>query len=690
MDNELRQQEQISAPVEQKGNEQANINTSELAVLCRELEASTLPSKSRLLELIRKGFEGDKGISLSYSGRKEPWQIARMVKPKVTKTLREVSVGADEAEWGGNLLVEGENLSAMVSLYKYRGQVDLIVTDPPYNADRDFRYNDKWDTNPDDPGLGDIVLPDDGSKHSKWLRFMAPRLYMMKEMLRPHGVIAICIDHRELYRLGILMDEIFGEKNRIGIINWQKSYSPKSDSKHISTATEYVLVYAKDIDRAKTGMEARTEKMDSKYKNPDNDLDGIWRNGNPTAASGDEKAAYGIQSPFTGMIYYPGANYWRSAKASMKKWLEGWGSEYEEIVTGDNLTFSTKDGKRTFVKSLVLKGCKFKDGKVDGCEEILADARGKAKAILSQGQWPGLYWGLSGETGPQLKIHFKDVKKGRVSWTWWADDDYEVPMNLECTSWGHEESGHSQTGINELDAVVGSGHGFETVKPLKLIKKIVQLWCRPDGLVLDPFAGSGTTGQAILELNKEAGASRRFILVEQGNTEKGDLYAKTLTAERLRRTITGDWAIGRREPVSGGFRYVQVQRRKVDPKAVVALAREEMIDVLTTSYWNSSERSKSSLLRVESDGYLFAKNSRGEGFFLVWQPEGVASLTRDIYSVIAREAKSLGLAGRFHIYAAAAPYVAQNVEFYKIPDKVLEHLGFDSSLDGGDAEGEEE
>jgi adenine-specific DNA-methyltransferase len=694
MDNELRQQEQISAPVEHKGSEQPNINASELVALCRELEVSTLPSKSRLLELIKKGFEGDKGISLSYSGRREPWQIARMVKPKVTKTLKEVSVGADEAEWGGNLLVEGENLSAMVSLYKYRGQVDLIVTDPPYNADRDFRYNDKWDTNPDDPGLGDIVLPDDGSKHSKWLRFMAPRLYMMKEMLRPHGVIAICIDHRELYRLGILMDEIFGEKNRIGIINWQKSYSPKSDSKHISTATEYVLVYAKDITRAKTGLEVRTEAMNARYKNPDNDPDGGWKSADPAAKDFSNTGTFGIQSPFTGEIYYPASSkersHWNAAKETVKSWLEGWGVEYEEKDIGDGIQCISRAGKILPAKALVIKGCQFCDGRVEGSENVLKSARESAKAILKRGQWPRVYFGITGETGPQLKRHLESVKKGKVSLTWWADDEYEQPFSIECTSWGHKESGHSQTGINELDAVVGDNHGFETVKPLKLIKKIVQLWCRPDGLVLDPFAGSGTTGQAILELNKEAGASRRFILVEQGNTEKGDLYAKTLTAERLRRTITGEWAIGRREPVPGGFRYVQVQRRKVDPKAVVALAREEMIDVLTTSYWNSSERSKSSLLRVESDGYLFAKNSRGEGFFLVWQPEGVASLTRDIYSVIAKEAKSLGLAGRFHIYAAAAPYVAQNVEFYKIPDKVLEHLGFDSSLDGGDTDGEEE
>jgi adenine-specific DNA-methyltransferase len=77
---------------------------------------------------------------------------------------------------------------------------------------------------------------------------MTPRLWMMREMLKPGGVIAICIDHREMSRLGMLMDEIFREENRVGIINWQKSYAPRSQ-KHMSTATEYVLVYAKDIAR---------------------------------------------------------------------------------------------------------------------------------------------------------------------------------------------------------------------------------------------------------------------------------------------------------------------------------------------------------------------------------------------------------------------------------------------------------
>ena len=138
---------------------------------------------------------------MSYAGRTAPWQIIRQVKPKLTKLIKKYSAGTEDQQVR-NELWDGENLSAMVTLYKYRGQVDLVLTDPPYNTGEDFRYNDKWDTDPNDPALGELVLPDDGSRHSKWLRFMTPRLWMMREMLKSTGVIAICIDHRELFRLG--------------------------------------------------------------------------------------------------------------------------------------------------------------------------------------------------------------------------------------------------------------------------------------------------------------------------------------------------------------------------------------------------------------------------------------------------------------------------------------------------------
>ena len=147
------------------------------------------------------------GIRITYKGQRPPWQIVRKVKPRRQKIDAKLCVGSEE-EQSCNLVVEGENLQAMVAQYKYRGQADLILTDPPYNTGQDFRYNDRWDEDPNDPDLGKLVPADDGSRHSKWLRFMTPRIWMMKEMLKPGGILAICIDHRELFRLGMLLDRM--------------------------------------------------------------------------------------------------------------------------------------------------------------------------------------------------------------------------------------------------------------------------------------------------------------------------------------------------------------------------------------------------------------------------------------------------------------------------------------------------
>ena len=194
-------------------------------------EALTREDLLRILK--ERATESKNGVRLTYDGQRAPWHIVRNVKPRRQCIVRELCAGS-EAEQVKNLIVEGENLQAMVSLYKYRGQIDLIVCDPPYNTGQDFRYNDKWDEDPNDPNLGPIVPEDDGSRHTKWLRFMTPRLWMMKEMLKPSGVIAVFIGHDELYRLGLLMDQIFDERNRLGIINWQKIYKTKKQSKHVA------------------------------------------------------------------------------------------------------------------------------------------------------------------------------------------------------------------------------------------------------------------------------------------------------------------------------------------------------------------------------------------------------------------------------------------------------------------------
>jgi adenine-specific DNA-methyltransferase len=644
---------------------------------------------TKLHELIDE--EKNSGIRITYKGRTPPWQIVRKVKPRAQNIIKYLSVGS-ESNQTANMIIEGENLQAMVSLYKYRGQVNLIIADPPYNTGNDFRYNDKWDEDPNDPDLGDLVPKDDGSRHTKWLRFMTPRVWMMKEMLKPNGVLAVCIDQRELFRLGMLLDEIFGEENRIAIINWQKSYSPKNDSTHVSTATEYVLVYAKNAENAKTALTPRDDDMNSKYKNPDNDPDGLWTGGDPVASTPAERDRYAIQSPFTGALHYPGTGAWRYPKRKMKEWLEQWGSKYTEKDLGDGRP-----------KALILKNGITPDIPVNPNlannpvidhynllhNETIKSAREKAQHIKSNEVWPSLIFLRDGDGRPRIKRHLNKVKRGKVPLTYWANEDYDNPIYLGSQSWDHEESGHSQAGINELDAVVGKGHGFQTVKPLKLISKIIQLWCPPDGIVLDPFAGSGTTGHAVLMLNKIVqDTNRRFILIEQGREERGDPYARTLTAERIKRVITGEWDKGLVEPLHSGFRFITLTK-KVDATAVLALEREEMIDLLLVSHWEQQDRGGFHLKRLEpgSHRYLFATNNRNEGYFLVWDgPNTAPILDRSTFHVIASEAKEAGLQKRFHVYARLWSYQGPNIEFYQIPDRLLAHLGYNETIDAYNVE----
>ncbi len=613
-------------------------------------------TREELLDLVTSQREG--GIRITFAGKDVAKRIARKVQPRTSRRIAKYSVGPEE-EQARNLVVEGENLQAMVTLYRERGQVDLILTDPPYNTGRDFRYNDRWDEDPNAPDLGELVAEDDGARHTKWMKFMWPRLKVMRDMLKPNGVLAICIDYRELFRLGAMLDELFGERNRLAIINWQKATALKNDNKHVSTSTEYLLVYAKDEEWAKTGVLARTDSQTSRYSNPDGDPRGLWREGMLAVQTWVEKDDYAIQSPFTGELYYPDrSNAWRHPKRDIRKWLCEWGSEYVER--------SLDDGH---VPGLVLKN------------GFSAKTRAAAEAVLAKGPWPFIWFGKTGSGIPRKKIYLERVKAGKVPQTYWSADDLNTegltPDELGSASWGYKESGRSSDGAAELEAILGTDHGFETVKPLKLFSKIIQIWSPPNGLVVDPFAGSGTAAHAVLQVNAEDDTGRRFIMIEQGRPEKGDPYARFLLAERLRRVVYGDWANGKGTPVGGGYRFVQLQK-KVDAKALLEMERDEMTDAVVASHYDANRRGGPGLIIMTNEGYdyLVARNSADEGFYLVWDgsPEPPV-FDEAIYDAVVNEAVKAGLKPMYHVYARFNFFQSDDVRFYQIPDQILMDFG---------------
>jgi adenine-specific DNA-methyltransferase len=484
---------------------------------------------------------------------------------------------------------------------------------------------------------------------------------------------AICIDQRELYRLGLVLDEMFGEANRLAIINWQKT-TPKNDASHVSATTEYVLVYAKSRDAAKTGDVARSTKANARFSNPDGDKISDWKQDNLTARSGTQSNRFALQSPFTGEFHNSESRYWGYKRSRLKGWVEEWGSEYED--------FDLRDGRGM---AFALKGW----GAAKNDRErsaVLGAAIRKAQARLKAGDWPFLYWGQDGQQKPVRKTHKELVKTGAVPTTFWVEDG-ESPTELEAMSWLAAQSGRSRDGIEELTAIVGRGHAFETVKPLRLFRKIIQIWCPQNGIVLDPFAGSGTTAHAVLEANAETEGTRRFVLIEQGRPEKGDPYARGLTAVRVQRAITGNRVDkeGRvsisADPLPGGFRFSKLML-KVDAEAVLALEREEMLDLLVTTHWDQGERAAAHLHRLPAGQhtYLFAVSARGEGFFLIWNgPDKPSTLDRTAFRGIVEEARAEKLAPPYHVYARTTIYPGPNIEFYQIPDRILEKLGFNEN-----------
>jgi adenine-specific DNA-methyltransferase len=198
--------------------------------------------------------------------------------------------------------------------------------------------------------------------------------------------------------------------------------------------------------------------------------------------------------------------------------------------------------------------------------------------------------------------------------------------------------------------------------------------------VLDPFAGSGTTGHAVLSLNVAQGANRRFILVEQGRPDKGDSYARTLTADRLKRVVTGNWASGKGRPLGGGFTYAKLSKQ-LDAETLLLMERDEMIDTVVASHTGSSRR-RGGLIHLPQPEtpyrFLIAKNSDDEGIYLVWNGVGEQNdLTEDVYEEIVDEGERAGLASSYHVYSRLSLFVTDDVHWYQIPDRILQDFGLD-------------
>lgn len=412
----------------------------------------------------------------------------------------------------GNMIIHGDNLTALKSLLpEYEGRVNCIYIDPPYNTGEEkWVYND----NVNDPHikkwLGEVVGKEgeDLSRHDKWLCMMYPRLALLQRLLHPQGAIFISIDDNEYTNLKAICDEIFGKNCFVANISWQRAYSTRNDKDGIPVEAEHLLVYGKEPKWQPKKLE-RTEEMNSKYGNPDNDIN-LWRSDNSYATGGADHQGmvYAVQHPFTGELLYPVVNnHWRYGQKDMLNIMNGW-CEYElrdlhdEGRRAEVCGISPEDIRKG-VLGIVLK-------------DDLETSRNKAQQVYEKGPWPKYYFTKGGYGGIARKTYLNQVEGRLIS-------------NL----WKQAEVGHTDEAKKELKEIFDGKSPFDTPKPTRLLERILDIATDDDSIVLDSFAGSGTTAHAVLLANQKKHSHKKFILVELMD------YADTTTAYRVKKAMTG-------------------------------------------------------------------------------------------------------------------------------------------------------
>ena len=250
------------------------------------------------------------------------------------KTLRPVK--EDSVDWDNtqNLYIEGDNLEVLKLLQKsYLGKVKMIYIDPPYNTGKDFIYHDDFAMSADEYAEASGSVDELGNKyiknmdsngrfHSDWCSMMYSRLMVARTLLSEDGVIFISIDEHEEENLKKISNEIFGCSNFVGTIIWERAFAPKNDAKYLSDSHDYVLVFAKTIDKFQIGLLPRSEEANARYKNPDNDPRGPWTADNMTVKTYSANYDYEIVTPNGSVMSPPNGRCWFTSKERMDKLIQ--------------------------------------------------------------------------------------------------------------------------------------------------------------------------------------------------------------------------------------------------------------------------------------------------------------------------------------------------------------------------------
>lgn len=386
---------------------------------------------------------------------------------------------AEDPDGPTNLLIEGDNYHALFALnFTHRRKIDVIYIDPPYNTGaKNWTYNNAF------------VDANDRYRHSKWLSMMNKRLRLAKPLLSENGIICVAIDDYEVPRLTILLEEIFGEINYLGTVPIRNNPSGRSTVRGFSVAHEYALFFAKS-ERARISRLERTEQQIARYDLEDSVSKYEWVNfrkhgGANAMRTARRRLYYPIFAKANGTLRIPEMNWIDSAS----EWeLSEQPKSDEEIVYPVNGAGEEKTWKRSHLR-VIKEPDEF---------TVRKDQKGRL----------GIY------------VKSRVDSSGMLPLTWFDKAEYSS----------------TDYGTNLLAKIFGATQVFSYPKSLFAVIDCLKVaTSKKDALILDFFAGSATTGQAVLEMNKADGGKRRFILC----TNNENRIAEEVSYQRIKHVING-------------------------------------------------------------------------------------------------------------------------------------------------------
>ena len=436
---------------------------------------------------------------LKFKGKKMVWNHHLSVPYHTLESDEKLSY--KKAEANGNLIIEGDNLIALKSILpEFSDKIDIIYSDPPYNTGEEgWTYNDNVNSPLIAEWIGKEVGADDLTRHDKWLCMMTPRIKLLRSLLKDTGVIIVSADDNEIHTLRMLMDEIFGESNFIAN-TIRVSNAAKNNVNNISVVHEYSLVYAKDKELVSKDWEVKKQNSEEFEK--------FARRLHRQGLSQDE-----IEAELKVLTKYPRFYEFDHFYYCDKKGV------YQTDNPG-----GVKNGNREseIIHPETKVACKKPSGGWRYNQDTINE-------MIEENRW---HFGEDEHTIPRVKRYLLECLYSKPTSIHYFDSQSD-------TKWLKK---------NNLD--------FDFPKPVNYIKYFLSMILNPNALVLDAFAGSGTTAQAVLELNEEDEGNRKFVMIQMPEAyekEPDKNICRDVTRERVIKVIEN-----RLEQTNLGFNYKRV------------------------------------------------------------------------------------------------------------------------------------